>query len=125
VGVKRIHLVKGDIRPEIYVQLRQPDTLLDISKATVTLKIKPYKKDIVLLERPGELLPGTLQADLVSADLSQYPVPGSGGRVKFFFVEGNLEMPVGNYLGEIEVTFGIDNSFTAYTRLEFLIREDF
>jgi len=121
----RIHLVVGDTRPVLYIQLRQPDTVLDISAATVFLKFKPYKNDVVLFQLTGELLPGTLQADLIRADLSQYPVPGSGGRVRFQFIEGNLNIAPGLYLGEIEVFYAQDNTFTPFTRLEFLMREEF
>lgn len=121
----RIHLVVGDTRPVIYVQLRQPDDLLDISLATVRLLFKPWDRDEVLFVLPGELLPGTLQADLIHADISQYPTPGSGGRVRFGFLQGNLNLSPGRYLGEIEVASGPGNAFTVFTRLQFVLREDF
>lgn len=123
-----IHLVVGDTRPTIYIQLLQPSGLLDVSGATVVLNFKAEDSDdddLVLFQLQGELLPGTLQADLVKADLTQYPVPGSGGRVRFGFVEGNLNLPPGRYLGEVEAAFGPGNSFTPYKRLRFLLREDF
>ena len=95
--MSRIHLVRGDTRPIIYPQLRQPgDVLVDISGSTVLLKFKPMSDDLVLFQLPGELLPGTLQADLIKADLSQYLVPGSGGRVRFGFIQGNPNIPPGN-----------------------------
>lgn len=121
----RIHLVVGDTRPMIYVQLRQPDKVLDVSGATVVLKFKPEKSDISLFDMPGELLAGDLQEDLIRADLSQYPTPGSGGRVRFAFVEGNLDLPPGRYVGEIEVTFGEGNVVTPSPKLQFLLREEF
>ena len=121
----RIHLVVGDTRPEIYLQLRQPEKLLDLSLARVFLRIKPYGSDVVMILMTGELLPGTLQADLIQADLTQYPTPGSGGRVRFQFNEGDLAIPPGRYLGEVEVNYGPANSFTLFTRLEFLLRVEF
>ncbi|HVQ17933.1 MAG TPA: hypothetical protein VMT27_02715 [Actinomycetes bacterium] len=125
MSTSRIHLVVGDTRPMIYVQLRQPAGLLDISTAVVRLLFKPWTDDEVLFVLPGELLPGTLQADLIHADLTQYPTPGSGGRVRFGFFQGNLNLPPGRYLGEIEAAFGVGNVFTPFTRLHFLLREDF
>lgn len=121
----RIHLVVNDTRPMIYVQLRSPDALLDVSGATVVLKFKPERDDTVLFQMPGELLAGTLQQDLIKADLSQYPTPGSGGRVRFAFVEGNLDLPPGRYVGEIEVTYGAGNVVTPNPKLQFLLREEF
>jgi hypothetical protein len=123
----RIHLVVGDTRPQVYVQLFQPGLggLLDLSSATVLLKFKPMTDDAVLFQLPGEKLPGTLQANLIDADLTQYPVPGSGGRVRFGFITGNLNLPPGRYLGEIEVTYGPGNSITMFSRLQFELREDF
>lgn len=123
--MSRIHLVVGDSRPTIYVQLKQPSGLLDVSTASVRLLFKPWTDDAVLFQLAGELLPGTLQADLLTPDLSQYPVPGSGGRVRFGFVEGNLNQLPGRYLGEIEVTYGPNNTFTPFTKLQFALRKDF
>ena len=125
----RIHLVVGDTRPQIYVQLMQPDTpldaLLDVSHATVFLKFKPWTDDAVLFQLIGEPLPGTLQADLQTADLTQYPVPGSGGRVRFSFIQGNLDLPAGRYRGEVEVNYGVNNFLTLFKRLQFQLREEF
>lgn len=120
-----IHLVVGDTRPTIYIQLRQPDAPLDISAATVVMRFKPEDQDIVLFQLTGELLPGTLQQDLILADLSQFPIPGSGGRVRFGFIQGNLNLPPGRYVGEVEAAFGPGNTFSPYTRLRFLLREGF
>lgn len=123
--MSRIHLVAGDDRPVIFVQLKQPSGLLDVSGASVRLLFKPWNEDVVLFQLTGQLLPGTLQADLINADISQYPVPGSGGRVSFGFVEGNLNIDPGRYLGEVEVSFGPNNNFTPFTKLQFIVREDF
>lgn len=120
-----IHLVVGDTRPIVYTQLRQPDAPLDISAAAVVMKFKSEDDDTVLFQLDGELLPGTLQADLILADMSQFPVPGSGGRVRFPFLQGSLNLPPGRYVGEIEVSFGGGNVLTAFKRLRFLLREGF
>lgn len=121
----RIHLVVGDSQPQVYIQLRQPDAVLDVSNSQVLLKFKPYKTEIVLFQLEGELLPGTLQQDLINADLSQYPVAGSGGRVRFQFISGSLNIAPGAYQGEVEVVYSPGNTLTPYTKLEFVLREDF
>jgi hypothetical protein len=124
--MSRIHLVQGDTRPIIYLQLHQPAGPLDISTAmAVLLRVRDIGQSLVLFELTGELLPGTLQADLVQADLSQYPTPGSGGRVRFMFQPGNLSLAAGRYLGEVEVVYGPDNSFSLFPRLDMRVREDF
>ena len=73
----------------------------------------------------GELPPGRPQADLQTPDLTQYPTPGSGGRVRFSFVPGTLDQPPGLYEGEIEVDYGTDNFFSAYSKLQFVLRKEF
>jgi hypothetical protein len=125
--VSRIHLVQGDTRPQVYVQLRQPGSndLLDVSMAEVRLKFKRWNNETVLFELIGVLLPGTLQANLVDADTSQYLTPGSGGRVRFDFITGNLDLPIGRYRGEIEVAYSPYHSVTPYPRLQFILREQY
>jgi hypothetical protein len=127
--MSRIHLVVGDTRPMVYIQLKQPgvpiDAPLDVSEAVVRLKFKPWGEDAVLFTLNGELLPGTLQADLQTPDLTQYPINGSGGRVRFGFIQGNLNLPPGRYLGEVEVTYGPGSVYTAFAPLEFQLREQF
>jgi hypothetical protein len=91
----------------------------------VKLRFKPWGEDTVLFALDGEKLPGTLQADLQTPDLTQYPVGGSGGRVRFGFIQGNLNLPPGRYLGEVEVTYGPGSVFTAFAPLEFQLREQF
>jgi hypothetical protein len=130
MSTQRIHLVVGDTRPQIYVQLKQPgaplDIPLDVSTAqTVRLKFRAWGGDTVLFAMEGEKLPGTLQADLQTPDLSQYPVKGSGGRVMFPFLQGQLDIPAGRYRGEIEATFGPNNIFTAFAPVEFELRGGF
>jgi hypothetical protein len=130
MSTQRIKLVVGDTRPQIHVQLKQPgvplDVPLDVSTAqTVRLKFKLWGDDTVLFAMEGEKLPGTLQADLQTPDLTQYPVNGSGGRVMFPFLQGQLDIAPGRYRGEIEATFGPNNTFTAFAPLEFELREGF
>jgi hypothetical protein len=117
-----IRLVVGDVRPVIYIQLRQPDQPLDVSTAQVLLNFMAEGVDVILFQMVGELLAGDLQADLITADMSQYPTPGSGGRVRFRFAPGALNLTPGRYVGEVVVAYGPSNTFTPYTRLQFLLR---
>jgi hypothetical protein len=127
--MSRIHLVVGDTRPQVYVQLSQPDVPLDepvdLSGATVFLKFRAWDEDVVLFQMTGELLPGTLQADLKGVDLTEYPTPGSGGRVRFSFLQGQLNLAPGRYRGEIEVNYGPGSAFTAFAPVDFELREAF
>ena len=123
--MSRIHLVVGDTRPQVFVQLLQPQAPVDVQLATVHMKFRARRSATVLFQLTGELLAGTLQQDLITADLSQYPGPGSGGRVKFTFLEGALDLDPGYYEGEIEIDFGGNNTFTPYQKLQFLLRQDF
>jgi hypothetical protein len=123
--VNRIRLVVGDTRPQLYIQMKQPSGLIDVSAALVRMRFRAEGDDTVLFQLLGEPLPGTLQADLQTPDLTQYPTPGSGGRVRFSFVPGTLDQLPGFYEGEIEVDYGTDNFFTAYSKLQFVLRKEF
>lgn len=121
----RIHLVQGDTRPPIYVHLSTAAGPINVSSATVRLKFRARGDDNILFAVDGVKLTGTLQEDGITVDDSQYPVAGSGGRVRFDFPVGSLDVDPGHYEGEIEVDYGATNVFTPYTRLKFLVREDF
>jgi hypothetical protein len=121
----RLKFVVGDTRPPVVVQLTDNGVVIDVSSATVVLKFREAGTTTLLLTITGELLPGTLEADGITPDLTQYPTPGSGGRVQFVFPPGALDLDPGYYEGEIEATFPAGIVHTVYHKIKFALREQF
>ena len=121
----RIKLVAGDTRPPIYTHLVDVGGVISVAGATVRLKFREAGTTTILQSMVGELLAGTVEADGVTPDLSQYPVVGSGGRVKFTFPNGALNIESGYYEGEIEITYADGSIQTVYHKLKFSVRGEF
>ena len=123
--MSRLKLIVGDTRPLIYTQLKDVLGVIDVSNATVVMKFRASDSQMLLQTITGTLLPGSVQEDGRTPDLSQYPVAGSGGRVQFGFPPGALDVAPGYYEGEIEITYADGNVQTIYHKLKFAVREQF
>lgn len=121
----RLKLVQNDTRPPVLVQLRTRHGPIDVSGATVVMRFRLEGDDTVIHEITGVKLPGTLQHDGFTPDLSLYPVAGAGGRVSFTFPYGGLDLDEGYYEGEIEVTFNDGGVQSPFMRLKFNLRQEF
>lgn len=121
----RMKLVRGDTRPPIMVHLVDVAGVIDVSTATVVMKFREAGTTTILQAIVGAKLPGTVQEDGVTADLSQYPTAGSGGRLKFTFPDGALDVDPGYYEGEIEITNADGSIQTVYHKIKFSVRGDF
>lgn len=122
----RLRLTQGDTRPPLYIHLTKADgSVLDVSTAqAVYLKFRAAGSDTILTQITGVLLPGTLEADGVTVDETVYPTAGSGGRVRFDFPEGSLDVSPGFYEGEVEIVYSATLIQSPYDRLQFVLRED-
>lgn len=123
--MSRIKLVQGDTRPPVYIQLTDPSGPLDVSNAEVHMKFRSSLNEDVLQDIIGVQLPGTLESDGTTVDLGQYPAAGSGGRVRFDFPLGSLDVAAGDYVGEIEVQYSGGGIMTPFPKLQFRLRADF
>ncbi len=128
----KIKLVQGDTRPQIKCVITDANTgdIVDIAGSTVLLKFRASGSSTVLFNLTGYLQSGYEDADgnVTQALPGQaYAVPGSGGRVAFQFSTGQLNIPAGQYEGEIEVTFPAPNAGiqTVYSPLIFQVRKQF
>lgn len=121
----RVKLVAGDTRPPVLTQLTDVGGVIPVDGGTVVMKFREAGSTTILQTITGDLLPGTIQEDGFTPDLSQYPVAGSGGRVSFTFPDGALDIDPGYYEGEIEVTFADGSIRTVYDRIRFNVREQF
>ena len=105
-----INLVQGDTGPQIKATLTRSDTglVVDISGATSKLNFRKNNASTSLF---------SLSNQASSADKVQ-------GICIFVFGEGNLDLPSGDYQGEIEVIFEDSARETVYELIEFNLRED-
>lgn len=124
---EKIKLVRGDTKPQIKC------TILDdissepqnIAGANVLLKFRAAGTAAILFSMPGYLMNGLEAADGTLNTSGIYATAGTGGRVVFEFVAGNLDLPAGPYEGELEVTFADSSVQTVYAPIKFSIREQF
>jgi len=103
-----IKLVQGDQRPYIKLSLTNADgTVLDVSSATVVVKFRAANTT-------------TLLSTLTCINLTD----GRDGVVVFNFPGTTLNVPAGQYEGEVEINF--QGSYqTVYDVLNFVVRQQF
>jgi len=106
-----IRLVQGDNFPEVTLTLtnRQTGDVLDLSAATTVVVVK-------LRAATGTTILSTLTCTK--------PNGGSDGVVKFYFPANTLNIPAGNYQGEIEISYN-GQYLTAFDLLQFVVRAQF
>lgn len=105
-----IKLVQGDNLPEITLTLTDAQTTnpIDLSASTTTVVVK-------LRAQSGTSVLSTLSCSKVD------PV---NGVVKFYFPAATLDIPAGQYQGEIEISFN-GQILTVYDLLQFTLRAEF
>lgn len=122
-----IKLVQGDTKPDITVALNERSTgdYIDLSSsgASVVLKFRKRGTSTVLQTLTGTKLPGGLQADGTVDET--IVTPGAGGRVKFSWPAGALNVDPGYYEGELTITFADGTVQTVNDLLKFSVRADF
>ena len=106
-----IKLVQGDNLPEVTLTLtnRQTGDVLDLSAATTVIVVK-------LRAATGTTILSTLTCSK--------PNGGSDGVVKFYFPANTLNIPAGNYQGEIEISYN-GQYLTVFDLLQFVLRAQF
>lgn len=106
-----IKLVQGDNLPEVTLTLtdRQTGDALDLSAATTTIVVK-------LRAATGTTVLSTLTCSK--------PNGGADGVVKFYFPANTLDIPAGNYQGEIEINYN-GQYLTVFDLLQFVLRAEF
>lgn len=106
-----IKLVQGDNLPEVTLTLidRQTGDPLDLSAATTTVVVK-------LRAATGTTVLSTLSCSK--------PNGGADGVVKFYFPASTLDIPAGNYQGEIEISYN-GQFLTVFDLLQFVLRAEF
>lgn len=106
------YLVQGDDAPQIRVVLtRENDnSAIDVSEAAVRLKFRKKGTNTVLATLTS-VAPAEEQPDGVAI---------------FNWGATDLDVPAGNYEGEVEIVFDLENvTETVYETLDFVVREDF
>jgi hypothetical protein len=127
---EKIKLVQGDTRPQIKVVITDDTTgsIVDISGSSVLMKFRATGTTTNLFTLTGYLQSGIEDADgnvTQSAVGETYAIAGSGGRVAFQFLTGQLNIDPGTYEGEVEVTFSDSSIQTVYVPIKFQLRAQF
>ena len=106
-----IKLVQGDNLPEVTLTLTNAQTFqpIDLSAATTTIVVK-------LRAQSGTTVLSTLTC--------VKPNGGADGVVMFYFPANTLDIPAGQYQGEIEISFN-GQFLTVYDLLQFSLRAEF
>lgn len=106
-----IYLVRGDTGPQIKVTLTRTDTGLpqDISEASVNLHFRKKFTETVLFTLAGQ----------------PFTEGGVEGTVVFLFGSGQLDLPAGEYEGEVEVVYNAGGRETVFETVNFELRKDF
>lgn len=106
---EKIKLVQGDTRPQVKVNLTDDTTgaYIDLQGAVVRLKFRAAGDTTILSNFQG-VITDTLTGEVV------FPWP-----------QGSLDVPAGQYEGEIEITFSDTTVQTVYEPIKFLVREQF
>lgn len=102
--------VRRDTGPQIKLTLHSEDTELpeDISRATVTLHVSREDTGAFMFTRPCFVNPET----------------GANGVAIIAWEEGDLDIPEGFYLGELEIVLENGIRETLFDVLRFYVRED-
>lgn len=107
---EKIKLVQGDTYPQIKVTLTDENSgeAIDLTGATVTLHFRAVGGTEPLFSRQG----------VIAGDANL-------GRAVFLWQAGDLDIPAGEYEGEVEVYWpAIGARQTVYELLKFRVRED-
>ena len=107
---EKIKLVQGDTRPQLKVTLTDEGTgaAIDVTGAVCTMKFRAFEDTVVL-----DTLTGIV-------------TNGVGGEVVFLWNANSLNVPAGDYQGEVSVAFPNGGGLqTVYEVLKFKLREDF
>jgi hypothetical protein len=108
---EKIKLVQGDTRPQIALTLTEETTEqpIDLTGATITLHMRVVGSNTLLFSRQGVVDNGT-------------PELGKG---YILWQPGDLDIPSGEYEGEIEIYWPQTGARqTVYDLLKFKVRED-
>lgn len=106
---EKIKLVQGDTRPQVRLALTDENAgeVLDLTGATVTLHFRAVGESTSLFSRQG------------------YVLDAPNGIAVISWQTGDLDVPAGEYEGEIEVYWASTGARqTVYDLLKFKVRED-
>jgi hypothetical protein len=105
-----LYLVQNDSGAQVKVTVTRDDTgaVVNLTGATVLLKFKRRNTSNIL---------STIQAEVLS--------DFENGEAIFNFNGTSLDIPSGDYVGEVEVTFSSGAIETVFEELEFMVREDY
>lgn len=129
-----ILLVQGDTNPtltiSVYNQHCNPyiqntySEVIDVSSAEVTLKLKLKSSNTIFATVTGTPVAGLVLDDGSINFEYPYDQPGRGGRIAFYWSEGDLS-EVGLCEGEVSISYSANSVQTVYNTIPIKIRSPF
>lgn len=105
-----VRLVRNDTAPQL--RLTITDNLtgnpINLTSATVTLHFRAANTTAILFSRLATIL-----------------TPATNGIAVIAWAPGNLNLPEGEYEGEVEIVLNDGSRETIFTPLQFILREEF
>lgn len=122
----KIKLVQNDTRPQINLSLTDDTdgTPIDISGAVVRMNFREVGGATIKETLTLGLLTGLVNADGSITSTAPYDVAGKGGRCYIAWGLTTLDT-VGDFEGEVFITFGDGGVQTLFDTLKFKVRDDF
>lgn len=119
----KIKLVQGDTLPALVVSVVDKDTgdPLDVSEATSLFKFRQVGSSVVKDTITCGKLPGWKNPDGDIITTAPYDTPGKGGRLIVYWNPTSLDT-IGEFEGEVEVTFLNGKVQTIYEVIKFAVR---
>jgi hypothetical protein len=105
-----IRLVQNDTGPQLRFSITDSLTgsATDLTGATVQLHFRAVNTSVALFTRNAIVIP-----------------PATAGVAVLQWQDGDLDIPAGEYEGEVEVTFTTGLRETIFNTLQFAVREEF
>ena len=105
-----IRLVRNDTAPQLRLNITDSLTgaAVDLTGATVTLHFRQINTETVLFSRQATIL-----------------APETNGVAILAWVVGDLDVPAGEYEGEVEIVLASGLRETIFNPLQFVVREEF
>ena len=121
---EKLKLVQGDTLPQPKAVITDSTTGLPVNLAggSAHMYFRAVGASTLLATVPGVLLTGLELDDGSINTTAPYNVAGYGGRVAFVWGATDLNIPAGDYEGELQITFADGGVQSVYELMKFKVR---
>jgi hypothetical protein len=121
---EKLKLVQGDTLPQPKAVITDSTSGLPVNLAggSALMYFRKVGASALLATVPGVLLTGLEADDGSVSTAAPYNVAGYGGRVAFVWSATDLNVPAGDYEGELQITFADGGVQSVYEFMKFKVR---